>query len=48
MVSKCSNCERFFDTPNVLCCTCGQFCSKECLDEYHKKKLDKFDEKKTK
>jgi RNA polymerase subunit RPABC4/transcription elongation factor Spt4 len=31
----CKNCEIVIQTDIVLCCTCGTFCSKNCMDEWH-------------
>ena len=36
---ECLNCKKITDSK--LCCCCGNFCSKECLIEYHKNKNEK-------
>jgi len=31
----CLNCDSWIYGKFVLCCTCGHFCSKKCMEEYH-------------
>lgn len=32
---KCKACEGEIKTRGVLACTCGSFCSEECITKYH-------------
>jgi len=34
-MTNCLNCGDWIYGRYVLCCTCGNFCSKKCMDEYH-------------
>lgn len=36
-MNKCDNCEKFVNQRLMLCCSCGKFCSIECMQEFHKK-----------
>ena len=33
---KCKNCGYLMTTWFILCCTCGSFCSRDCMRIYHK------------
>jgi len=38
MTNICKNCGEFFNNHLIKCCTCGIFCSDECMNDYHKKR----------
>ena len=38
---KCKQCKKKIETRLILCCSCGQFCSKYCQDVYHEENYKK-------